>query len=220
MAKNHHLPQLLFFIALCLSAVLSSGFLNRQPPVAAPSTPIVPAMMLLDTTAPAADLRSHVLQIARAEIGITDQPGRGADRVAEYLAYTHLGPGYEWCAAFVSWCFGQAGLEQPRTPWSPALFPRARQLPRLGDARPGDVFGLWIREKGRIGHAGFIESIERDGAGRSGFDGSGQTGWAVTVEGNNRHAVRRVRRPVSSLHVVADWISRSDVVVDREGGEG
>lgn len=120
--------------------MLSSGFLNRQP-------------------TPVDDVRSHVLQIARAEIGTTDQPGRGAVRgadrvedrvavrVAEYLAYTHLGPGYEWCEAFVSWCFGQAGLEQPRTPWSPALFPRARQLPRVGDARPGDVFGLWIREK-------------------------------------------------------------------------
>src|SRR5690554_2059944 len=113
MAKNRILFELLFPIALCLSALLSSGFLYRQ--------------------VPDGHLRSQVLQIARAEIGTTDRPGHGAvrgadrvegsgaDRVAQYLAYTHLGPGYEWCAAFVSWCFGQAGLDQPRTPWSPAL---------------------------------------------------------------------------------------------------
>lgn len=199
MAKNRNLFELLLLVTLCLSALLSSGFLNRQLPV------------------PAGNLRSQVLQIARAEIGTTDRPGHGAvrgadrvegsgaDRVAQYLAYTHLGPGYEWCAAFVSWCFGQAGMDEPRTPWSPALFPRARQLSRVSDARPGDVFGLWIREKGRIGHAGFIESVEWDGTGKSGLSTTRKSGWVVTVEGNNRHAVRRVRRPVSSLHVVADW---------------
>lgn len=156
-------------------------------------------------------VRADLLVVARREIGVQERSGRNdGERVGEYLAYTGLGEGYEWCAAFVSWCFGQVGMPEPRTPWSPSLFPAARVVwprelsVRSGHAapggadgadnpRPGDVFGLWVREKGRIGHAGLVER----------WDGR----WCLTVEGNSGDAVRRVRRPVSTIYRVADWIS-------------
>jgi|GEM_PF-464982 len=71
--------------------------------------------------------RVRIIRIATAELGIRETTGRNdGERVEEYLRYTHLGKGYEWCAAFVCWCYGQAGLPEPRNPWSPALFPRIR----------------------------------------------------------------------------------------------
>ena len=136
-----------------------------------------------------------MLDIARAELGVQERTGQNdGDRVGEYLRYTNLNEGHEWCAAFVSWCYGQAGLAEPRTPWSPALFPLARQVRPVAAARPGDVFGIWIREKGRIGHAGLIESWSSDGQ------------WCITLEGNHQDAVRRVRRPARTLYAAADWI--------------
>jgi len=145
------------------------------------------------------DARTRILDIARGEIGVMERSGRNdGDRVGEYLRYTRLGEGYEWCAAFVSWCYGQAGFSEPRTPWSPSLFPLARQLESVESALPGDVFGLWIREKGRIGHAGQIEHWEASGS------------WYLTIEGNSHDRVERRRRHLRTIHVVADWINAKE----------
>ncbi|NGM63410.1 hypothetical protein G5B30_15980 [Sphingobacterium sp. SGG-5] len=84
--------------------------------------------------------RNHILAIAAKELGVREATGNNdGKRVEEYLAYTHLGKGYAWCAAFVSWCYGQAGHPQPRNPWAPALFPKSRtysvermRLPAVG----------------------------------------------------------------------------------------
>lgn len=143
-----------------------------------------------------APLRIQLLEVARGEIGVQERSGRNdGERVAEYLAYCGLDEGYAWCAAFISWCFAQVGRDEPRTPWSPALFPAARTV---SSPHPGDVFGIWIQEKGRIGHAGLVERV--DGA------------YLVTVEGNSNDAVERRRRPMQTIARFADWISR------KEGG--
>ncbi len=72
--------------------------------------------------------RNNILAIAAKELGVREATGNNdGKRVEEYLRYTHLGKGYAWCAAFVSWCYGQAGLSQPRNPWAPALFPKSRK---------------------------------------------------------------------------------------------
>src|SRR5690606_36199151 len=74
-----------------------------------------------------ADIRKRIIHIAAQEIGVREASGQNdGPRVEGYLAYTGLGKGYAWCAAFVSWCYGQVGLSTPRNPWAPALFPKAR----------------------------------------------------------------------------------------------
>lgn len=191
MAKTNYIPRLLLLIALCFSCQFSGGFLRAQEASAR-------------ATSTSSELRSAVIQVARAEIGVKEYSGRNdGERVGKYLRYTGLGEGYEWCAAFVSWCFGQLGLPEPNTPWSPSLFPSSRRLPSVAYARPGDVFGIWVREKGRVGHVGLVEEVLGVG---------GRSSYFITIEGNYQDAVRRVRRPISSIFVVADWIS-------RKGGE-
>ena len=66
--------------------------------------------------------RSVLQEIYTAEIGVREKTGKNdGPRVEEYLAVTNLGKGYAWCASFVSWVFAEAGFEEPRTAWSPAL---------------------------------------------------------------------------------------------------
>jgi len=149
--------------------------------------------------------------VYRAEVGVREATGRNdGPRVAEYLRYCGLGEGYEWCAAFVSWCYGQAGYPEPRNAWAAALFPSGRTVWRAGEGwlvaggegtaiggqqpRSGDVFGIYGTAKKRIGHCGFVD----------GWDGT----WCITVEGNVNNSVVRKRRPVRTIYAVARWVSQ------------
>ncbi|RNL89032.1 peptidoglycan-binding protein [Sinomicrobium pectinilyticum] len=154
---------------------------------------------------------STLRRVYTAEVGVKEATGQNdGKRIAEYLRYTGLGEGYEWCAAFVSFCFGKAGYAEPRTPWSPALFPERKVIRTKKEAlvsvtlkrepvgekaqktpRAGDVFGLYNTRLGRIAHAGFIDRWTAN--------------WAYTVEGNVANAVVRKRRPVRTLTVIARW---------------
>lgn len=128
-------------------------------------------------------------EIYQAEVGVREATGNNdGPRIAEYLRYCGLAEGYEWCAAFVSWCHGKAGHPQPQNAWAAALFPAAR---RVDNPRPGDVFGIYVASKRRIGHCGFVDEWK--------------DGWCITVEGNVDNAVVRKRRPIKTIHAVARW---------------
>ncbi|HMR19040.1 MAG TPA: CHAP domain-containing protein [Sphingobacterium sp.] len=147
-------------------------------------------------------IRTHILKIAQNEIGVREATGRNdGKRVEEYLRYTHLGKGYEWCAAFVSWCYGQAGLSQPRNPWSPALFPNARTywkgnvhvVPPLG-AKETDIFGIYSPSAKRISHVGLFKEQQ------------GQ--YLLTIEGNSNNRVESRRRHLSTVYALSDWVTK------------
>jgi len=197
---------------------------------------------------------SKVRSVYTSQIGIREkQPNSGKD-VEKYLRYVNLPKGNPWCAAFVCWVFGQANIVNPRTGWSPDLFPASRTIfsrvengewrvesgkprrtengklktesdwaesrcayPPLAGAggglckihsathrpftpSPGDIFGLYFPEKGRIAHVGFI-------------DVWGDT-WVTTVEGNTNvlgsregDGVYRKRRLVRSVYRVARYVN-------------
>lgn len=161
-----------------------------------------------------------VRKIYTSQIGIREEGHNSGNAVEAYLTYVGLPKGNPWCAAFVCWVFGQAGVENPRTGWSPALFRSSRVIwereksrnsavsakasAQEGPARPqtGDVFGIYFPEKARIAHVGFIDQ----------WDGT----WLITVEGNTNYSgsregdgVYRKRRLLSSIYKVARYISLS-----------
>lgn len=136
--------------------------------------------------------RMKLQNLFRGELGITELSGRNDGiRVAEYLAYCGLPEGNPWCAAFVSWCFGQLGHNAPRNPWSPALFPKSRLIP-LDQVQSGDIFSLFSASQGRIHHVGFVDHL--------------QGKFLVTVEGNSENVVQSRRRPLSTIHSYANWL--------------
>src|SRR5690606_30729501 len=141
----------------------------------------------------------HILQIAAAEIGVREATGRNdGKRVEEYLRYTGLGKGYAWCAAFVSWCYGQAGLPEPRNPWSPALFPVIRTYCKgipsgcPTTIQPADIFGIYGQQAKRINHVGLIKRL----------DGK----YLVTIEGNSNNRVESKRRHLSTIYAISNWL--------------
>lgn len=138
-------------------------------------------------------LRKQLQNVYRSEIGVQEHSGKNdGTRVAEYLNYCQLPEGYAWCAAFISWSFGQIGLPQPRTPWSPALFVKTRRITQIQHVQTGDLFGLYDPSIKRIHHAGFVDGRDAN--------------YIITVEGNSNHAVERRRRPIKTIHLYASWL--------------
>lgn len=149
-------------------------------------------------------IRNKILQIASAEIGVREATGNNdGKRVEDYLRYTGLGKGHAWCAAFVSWCYAQAGLSQPRTPWSPALFPISRTYCRgsckinpdnthSSESVRADIFGIYGSSAKRINHVGLIKEV--------------QGKYLITIEGNSNNRVESKRRHLSTIYAIADWV--------------
>lgn len=153
-------------------------------------------------------LRDKVRQTYTAELGVRETTGRNDGlRVETYLKYVGLGKGNPWCAAFVCWSLGQNKISNPRSGWSPALFPSGNVIylrTRNKNSTPGagDVFGLYFPEKKRIAHVGFIDGwpVNNDK-------------WVITVEGNTNEAgsregdgVYRKRRLKTSVYAVSNFI--------------
>lgn len=149
-------------------------------------------------------------EIYRKEIGVVESGGSNdGRRVEEYLGYCGLGKGYPWCAAFVSWCHGQAGYPEPRNAWAAALFPVHR---RVSDPRQGDVFGIYYSNLRRIAHCGFVDGWDSKHCitveGNTGPDGiiDENGGPANPIRaGPSREGVYSKRRPIRTIHAVARW---------------
>ncbi|QIH35487.1 CHAP domain-containing protein [Sphingobacterium sp. DR205] len=142
-------------------------------------------------------IRDRLIQIAVAELGVREEGGENqGQRVGEYLGYVGLGAGYEWCAAFASWCYGQAGLLAPRSAWSPALFPKARRYAapdiRRGRFERADLFAIYSSQLRRIHHVGLVEAVNG--------------GLMISVEGNSHDRVESRRRPLSTIYAMANWV--------------
>jgi hypothetical protein len=138
-----------------------------------------------------------VIAIAQSQIGVREATGRNDGvQIEKYLAYTGNTKGEAWCAAFVSWVFGQAGFAQPRTAWSPALLPKAKQL---AVAQPAAVLGIYFPEKGRIAHVGIVERVKGN--------------WVYSIEGNTNvlgsregDGVYRKLRHTKTIKAYANWL--------------
>ena len=141
-------------------------------------------------------VKNAIISIAQSQIGVREATGKNDGlNVAQYLAYTGEQKGAPWCAAFVSWVFGRAGFGQPKTAWSPALFPLQK---RTTNIQPATVFGIYFPALKRIAHCGFVERLEGH--------------WIITIEGNTNVAgsregdgVYRKRRLLNTVKYFADW---------------
>ncbi len=145
-------------------------------------------------------MTNKLLKIAKSQIGIRETTGNNdGPQVEKYLSYTGNHKGEPWCASFVSWVFGQAGLPRPRTAWSPSLFPKERRMAR---AVPAAVFGIYFPDKGRIAHAGLVEKQ--------------QGNWLYTIEGNTNlvgsregDGVYRKLRHRKTIRLYANWLAEA-----------
>jgi hypothetical protein len=127
-------------------------------------------------------VRDNVQATYTREIGVREKTGHNDGvQVERYLKYVWLAKGNSWCAAYVSWCFGQNGITKPRSGGCVQLMEQGKtiflknkmtELPRHGD-----VFFIWFANKGRVAHTGFINKWSDT--------------WVETVEGNTNEAGSR-----------------------------
>lgn len=142
-------------------------------------------------TEPASDLAGAVLEIARTQLHVREQPlgsNRGPE-VDQYIRAVGLNPtgDFPWCVCFVFFCYQRAaeqlGIENPmiRTASVLDLWNRAGAagVPRVlhDDAinnpalvKPGQIFIIDTPPPGGAGHAGLVEKVI--------------SGKLVTIEGN------------------------------------
>lgn len=140
-----------------------------------------------------------LLAIAQKEIGVQESAENYGKAVNAYNAYV----GFKrapWCASFVSWCFGKIGYPQPRTAWSPGLFPTERLAK---DPVAGMVMGIYFADLKRVGHCGIVEQVKGD--------------LVVTIEGNtnlngsrNGDGVYRRLRHARTIRCYADWLRKGN----------
>ena len=135
-----------------------------------------------------------LLAVARGELGNREFPPN-SNRVKYNTAYYGRevsGSAYPWCAAFVWWCFQQAGAGAlyyggGKTAYCPALMDYHRGQGVQGDYRPGDVIFFNFSGKSNAAHVGICESW--DGQTITTIDGNTGTG----SEANGGAVMRRTR---------------------------
>jgi hypothetical protein len=141
--------------------------------------------------------QNEVVVVAQKEVGVQESSENSGPRVDQYNAYVGFKK-VPWCASFVSWCFGQAGYPQPRTAWSPSLFPANRIVK---EPLPGMLLGIYFLKLKRIAHCGIVEGVKNDLV----YSIEGNTNINGSREGNGVYRRIRHRR---SIYCYADWTGR------------
>lgn len=101
-------------------------------------------------------------------------------QVKKYLAYVGLPEGNPWCAAFVCWILGQAGIENPKTAdtWELEKWAMEKKMYYSQNPQPGDIF-LQMDENGKPKHTGFVKEIDPT-----------DKRYLLTIEGNAGDSIK------------------------------
>ena len=151
--------------------------------------------------------REQLKKIYFSQVGVREQGGANrGEQVEQYLASVGFGPGYAWCAAFVSWCYQQADVEHPQSAWVPSYAIKENLIYQRGEfmkqlPQTGDVFLIWYERLKRPAHIGFIDQW--------------QDAWVITVEGNTNDdgsregdGVYRKRRIQRQVWAVSNFVDQ------------
>lgn len=162
-------------------------------------------------------IRKCVKELYDSQVGVREEGGdnRGV-HVEWYLESVKLGPGYPWCAAFVSWCYQNVNVVAPHSGWVPSYALKSKRIYERGKfqksiPQQGDVFMIWYSTKGRPAHIGFVDEWGDE--------------WIITVEGNTNEngsregdGVYRKRRMKRQIWAVSDFVGINQSQVSNTNG--
>lgn len=137
--------------------------------------------LLLGFSSYSQDVRAKLVNTAYKYVGIREKTGNNDGKEVEaILARVGLKKGNPWCAALQYSIHSDNALKVPKSGYSPdwfktnVVYDKKKMSVTKFKAKNGQVFGLYIPSKGRIGHVGMIV---------------GEYGnFYVTVEGNTNDA--------------------------------
>lgn len=155
-------------------------------------------------------IRLEVQKTYRGEKDVRELTGKNdGKRIEEYLKAANLPPKQPYCAAGVTWVFKQHNIKTVVSGWSPSWFPDSitiyhkNQFTRL-EPNVGDVLGIYVQRKKRIGHVGFIDEKWENGTAYINtfeFNTSGKG----SDEGEGNYFLRRLK---SQIYKVSSPISK------------
>lgn len=155
-------------------------------------------------------LRLDVQKVYSGEKDVREATGNNdGARILEYQKAANIPKGSQYCAAGITWTFKQVGLKTVISGYSPNWFPQRLVIYRKGDTIKqipdvGDVIGIWIKSKGRVGHVGFVDENWNNGSpyARS-FEFN--TNGAGSDDGNGNYYKRRLK---SQIYVISSPITK------------
>ena len=145
-------------------------------------------------------LRDCIQQTYTSQLGVRELTGNNDGiAVEKYLSYVWLKKGQPWCAAFVSWSFGQNGIKKARSGGCVQLMEQGTTIYKSGVIREtpqkADVFFIYYAEKGRVAHTGLIDYWGEDFV----TTVEGNTNGAGSREGNGVYRKKRLKRQIYAV---------------------
>lgn len=154
--------------------------------------------------------RERIIREAAKLVGTREATGRNDGPIIDAIldSVGLKGTRSPYCAAFNRFVYDQAALRNvgPRSAWSPDWVANPTWKQGNGrEPRPGDAWGIYFKNKGRVAHTGLVEKW------------GGQV--VMTIEGNtspdasvgseadrNGDGIWRKRRLIRQIYSVRDWI--------------
>ena len=153
---------------------------------------------------PVFDVRVELIRTAESKVGVAEATGNndGAD-VLEFQKATGNKKGDQWCASFCAWVYKTNGLNTTGNAYSPSWFTKSTVIYKPSEniyltPAPGDVFGIWVESKGRVGHVGIIYSWGDD--------------MVTTIEGNYSNKVVKQKRIKRQIYVASNWVNNQSTI--------
>jgi len=150
--------------------------------------------------------------LAETQLNVREKTGHNDGIAVErYLKSVNLKRGNAWCAAFMSWLHIQLNIPNPESGYSPnyfvtnVVYRKTHKRITPFASRLGQVIGLWISSKGRIGHVGMI---------------TGETKLHYqTIEGNTNSmgsdegdGVYRKIRKKETIYAISDFVGYKEIL--------
>lgn len=158
------------------------------------------------------NVRDNVVDTLVSYIGVKELTGNNdGPEVEKFIAATGLNPKgqYPWCAAFISYTFQANSLDVPKYSARAAAWFDENHIIADRKAIAGDLYSLYYRNLGRIGHIGmYLKPYKNDTPYIVG--GEGNTNAQGSREGNQ--AAKRFR-PRGVVHNSSDWIGKQKRVI-------
>ena len=206
MAKSKGLLFRIFLIGVIAGTVIASigRYSNKIAQYFVKAAPVENKIPFHDS------VRLAVQRTYRCEKDVRELTGKNdGKRIDEYLKAANLKSGLPYCAAGVTWVFKQHGIKTVVSGWSPAWFPDSITIyhkDRFLHQNPdiGDVLGIYVRNKKRVGHVGFIDEYWNNGSpyiNTFEFNTSG----SGSDEGEGNYHLRRLK---SQIYKVSSPISK------------
>ena len=155
-------------------------------------------------------IREKLITTAEKYVGIREATGHNDGKdVVRILRNVNLHQGDPWCAATMAIIHDENNIPNPRSGYCPdwfksnVVYEKTKTSIDRFQAKPGQVFGLYIEYKRRVGHVGMI-------VGESKFSYhtiEGNTNDAGSDEGEGCYKKIRNKR---SIYVISDYAMTKD----------